>query len=61
MELDPKNATHISNYAELIEKARKNFSEANRLYRLALELDPKDENIKKEYARFLKEHPESGK
>ncbi len=43
------------------EKIRKNYPEANRLYRLALELDPNNERNKKEYARFLKEHPEFDK
>jgi hypothetical protein len=44
-----------------MEKARKNFSEANRLYRLALELDANYEWAKTEYARFLKEYPEFAK
>jgi len=61
LELDPKDAAHTGNFAQYMEIVRKNLPEANRLYRLALELDPNGEWVKKDYARFQKEHPEFAK
>ena len=58
LELDPKLAYYVGYYGKFMELVRKNYTEANRLYRRALELDPNEAVIKKEFARFLKEHPE---
>jgi hypothetical protein len=56
-----EDAFHANNLAKFIEEVRKNFSEANKLFQLALKFDPNDEDVRKEYARFVKEHPEFAK
>jgi tetratricopeptide (TPR) repeat protein len=55
LELDPGHAHHMGNFAEFMEKVRKNYDEAERLYRKALGLDPEKEIIRKKLRNSKKQ------
>ncbi len=46
---------HPGNFALFMKNIRKNYDEAERLYRKALELDPKNANNTGNFANFMKD------
>ncbi|MDP2719052.1 MAG: tetratricopeptide repeat protein, partial [Dehalococcoidia bacterium] len=55
LELDPGNANATGNYAVFMYKIRKEYDEAEGLYKKALELDPGNANNTGNYALFMHE------
>jgi protein O-mannosyl-transferase len=53
--VDPNQASNIGNFALFLQDVRKDYDEAERLYRKALELDPEKEIIRKNYETLKKQ------
>ena len=61
VELAPNVGNYADTLAYILWKSGKDFTEANKLFKRALELEPENEEIKQHYPDFLKEHPEFAK
>ena len=58
VDAEPDNGYYNDTLAYILWKSKKDLLQANRRFKRALELEKDNEEIKKNYADFIKEHPE---